>query len=118
MDKPGDYATCVEQLQFLRGKSLTLYTGICLYNTDTGDLQSACETYTVHFKKYSDAEMLNYVALDQPYDCAGSFKAECLGIALFTHLHGDDPNTLIGLPLIRLIQFLKNEGLNVLDSSS
>ena len=117
MDKPADYDHCVEQLRFLKGKSLTFYTGICLYNSDTNTLQNSCEVYTVHFRQYSDEELQNYIRLDQPYDCAGSFKVECTGIALFTHLHGDDPNTLIGLPLIRLIQFLANEGISVLGGS-
>jgi len=114
LDKPGDYQNCVNQLRFVRGKALTFYTGISLYNTSTHNLQSACEVYTVHLKTYSEQELQNYIRFDKPFDCAGSFKAESLGIALFTHLEGDDPNTLIGLPLIRLVQFLENEGSGVL----
>jgi len=118
LDKPGNHENCVKQLRFIRGKVLTLYTGICLYNATTHNLQSACEVYNVHLREYSEQEMQNYILYDQPFDCAGSFKAEGRGIALFIKLHGDDPNTLIGLPLIRLTEFLNNEGLSVLMGST
>jgi len=117
IDKPGNYENCVKQLRFIRGKAVTFYTGISLYNTKTHNLQSACEVYEVQLRAYSELELQNYIRIDQPFDCAGSFKAESLGIALFAHLRGDDPNTLIGLPLIRLSRFLENEGTHILSPS-
>ncbi|MBV1906553.1 MAG: Maf family nucleotide pyrophosphatase [Pseudomonadales bacterium] len=114
LGKPGDYEASVEQLKLIRGKAVTFQTGICLYNTTNGSVQAACETYSVHLKQLTNYEIEHYVRTDEPFDCAGSFRAESLGIALFDRVSGDDPNTLIGLPIIRLVKFLHTAGVNVL----
>ena len=114
LTKPGDVAHAVEQLQQLSGRTVTFFTGLCLYNTQTDRVQLSVEPYTVTLRKLTDAQIVNYVQRDQPFDSAGAFRSEGLGIALFERLEGEDPNTLVGLPLIRLIEFLGNEGVDVL----
>ena len=79
-------------------------------------MQTIVETYKVFFRHLTSTQIDNYLKKEQPYQCAGSFKSEGLGISLFSRLEGDDPNTLIGLPLIQLIQLLDNEGIDVLSS--
>ena len=114
--KPGTHSTAVEQLQKCRGRDLVFLTSICLLNTKTGKTQLSLETYNVSFRELSDQQIDRYLRLEQPYDCAGSFKAEGLGISLFNKMEGEDPNTLIGLPLIALIRMLNNEGIDPLNS--
>ena len=75
---------------------------------------SLVEPFTVHFNQLSQDDIASYLNAEQPYNCAGSFKSEGLGICLFSKLEGDDPNTLIGLPLIKLVELLKQQGINVL----
>jgi predicted house-cleaning NTP pyrophosphatase (Maf/HAM1 superfamily) len=93
-------------------------TGICLFNPTTNRTQTSVETYTVKFRNLTDTQIENYLQREQPYDCAGSFKSEGLGICLFEQLEGNDPNTLIGLPLIALTRMLANEGIDPLDQSA
>lgn len=102
------------QLAKASGNIVTFYSGIALYNSATGHLQSECETFDVHFRQLSAAEIENYVRREQPLHCAGSFKSEGLGITLFQRLEGRDPNTLTGLPLIMLCQMLRRENRNPL----
>ena len=78
-------------------------------------MQSACVPYTVVFKQLTDKMITDYLHKEEPYNCAGSFKSEALGIALFERFEGDDPNALIGLPLIKLVDFLDNEGFSILE---
>jgi MAF protein len=113
LTKPGNFNNAFMQLKNLSGKSITFYTGLCVLNSFTQQKQSCVETYTVHFKTLSDGQITRYLQQEQPYGCAGSFKVEGLGISLFTHVEGKDPNTLIGLPLIALIDFLEKEGIHV-----
>lgn len=80
----------------------------------SGTHETVVEPFDVHFRKLSNDDIENYLRLEQPYNCAGSFKSEAAGIALFNRLVGDDPNTLIGLPLIRLVELLSQQGVNVL----
>jgi MAF protein len=115
LTKPGGAQRAVEQLHQLSGRTVTFFTGLCLYNTRTDRVQSSVETYTVTLRTLTDAQIETYVQRDQPFDSAGAFRSEGLGIALFERLEGDDPNTLVGLPLIRLVEFLGNEGIDVLD---
>lgn len=110
MGKPGDRETAIAQLSLASGKAVTLYTGLCLLNTRSRHEQVVCEPYTVHFRTLSQGQIERYVDKEQPFGCAGSFKSEGLGITLFSRLEGDDPNALIGLPLIRLVELLNNEG--------
>ncbi|MDO6774242.1 Maf family protein [Pseudomonadota bacterium] len=112
--KPLNKQNAVKQLKQASGQSITFYTGLSVIHNVTQQAYSIVEPFTVHFKKLTTAEIERYVDLEQPLYCAGSFKSEGLGIALFERLEGDDPNTLIGLPLIRLIELLKRHNINVL----
>lgn len=114
LGKPGSHARAVAQLRQASGRAVTFLTGLALLNAATARLQCEVVPFTVHFRHLRDQQIENYLAREQPYQCAGSFKSEGLGIALFERLEGDDPNTLIGLPLIRLIRMLEVEGLDVL----
>ncbi|WP_313081450.1 nucleoside triphosphate pyrophosphatase [Atlantibacter sp.] len=102
------------QLTKASGHVVTFYTGLALYNSANGQLQTECEPFDVHFRHLSAEEITGYVEKEQPLYCAGSFKSEGLGITLFNRLSGRDPNTLVGLPLIALCQMLRNEGINPL----
>jgi len=113
LGKPGNRENAIIQLQQSAGKRLTFYTGLCLLNTASNQEQIACESFHVHFRQLSNEQIERYVDREQPFNCAGSFKSEGLGIALFDRLEGDDPNALIGLPLIRLIDMLAEEGVEI-----
>jgi MAF protein len=112
LSKPGNFDNALAQLQRSRGKTVTFYTGLCLYDSANATQQLAVERYQASFRTLTDAQLRHYLTTEQPYDCAGSFKCEGLGITLFTSLSGNDPNTLIGLPLIRLTDMLTNVGLD------
>jgi MAF protein len=114
MGKPGNHKRALQQLNHLSGKRVSFLTGLCLLNSATGHHQICCEPFHVIFRVLQQQEIENYLLKEQPYHCAGSFKSEGLGISLFERLEGDDPNALIGLPLIRLITMLRNEGVDVL----
>lgn len=105
--KPGDHQTAVEQLTAASGRTVTFYTSLCVYNAGTNQYQEAVEPFYVYFRELSESQIDNYLKKEEPYNCAGSFKSEGLGISLFDRLEGDDPNTLIGLPLIQLIRMLE-----------
>ena len=96
------------------GKTVRFLTGLALVNSKTGKVQSLVESFDVSFKALSANQIEFYLQQEKPYQCAGSFKSEGFGISLFSKLEGDDPNSLIGLPLIRLIDLLNNEGIDVL----
>jgi MAF protein len=114
LGKPHNFENGVKQLTKFSGKSITFYTGLCVYDSVNDKPISLVEPFTVHFNQLSQAEIQSYLKAEQPYNCAGSFKSEGLGICLFKKLEGDDPNTLIGLPLIKLIEILKQHDLDVL----
>lgn len=114
LGKPGDHTRAVAQLQAASGRRVVFHTGLCLYNAVADRAQVEVVPFTVHFRKLSSAQIEGYLRREQPYRCAGSFKSEGLGIALFERLEGEDPNTLIGLPLIRLVRMLENEDVAVL----
>lgn len=113
VSKPGDHARACEQLRRCSGKSVEFITGLCLLDSASGRYQLISEPFTVVFRELSDATIERYLERERPYDCAGSFRMEGLGISLFQALRGDDPNSLIGLPLIRLCSMLANEGVAV-----
>ena len=113
LGKPHTHEKAIEQLRFLSGKIVSFHTGLCLFNSESGNTQSTVEVFKVYFRALTDGQIERYLRNEQPYNCAGSFKSEALGVSLFKKLEGDDPNTLIGLPLIRLVEFLSNEGLQV-----
>ncbi|QXO18216.1 MULTISPECIES: Maf family protein [Vibrio] len=112
--KPHTRDKAIEQLLSQSGQAITFYTGLALYNRSTDKAQVVLDTFTVHFRKLTPQMVSRYVDQEQPLHCAGSFKSEGLGIALFERLEGDDPNSLVGLPLIRLIRLLENEQFAVL----
>lgn len=115
LTKSGNFDTAVKQLNKASGKRIVFQTGLCLLNTRTGNTQTACVPYTVVFKPLTQDMIEHYLKKEEPYNCVGSFKSEGLGIALFEKFEGEDPNALIGLPLIKLIEMLENEGFSVLD---
>lgn len=112
--KPHTRDNAIAQLTQFSGHSVTFLTGLALLNVATGNCQLTVEPFTVCFRHLTAAEIIAYVEREQPLDCAGSFKSEGLGISLFSALRGDDPNSLIGLPLIKLLHLLRNEGINLL----
>ena len=112
--KPHTHENAVKQLQNASGKTVTFYTGLCLYNAATQQYQSDVVPFDVVFRKLTDEQIESYLKKEEPYNCAGSFKSEALGIVLFEKLVGDDPNTLMGLPLIRLVEMLEKEDYPVL----
>lgn len=114
LGKPGTHSQALAQLLACQGQRVTFYTGLCLHHTQSGKTSSWVEPFHVHFRQLSQTQLENYLLREQPYDCAGSFKMEGLGIALFERLEGDDPNALIGLPLIRLVSMLSDQGVNIL----
>ncbi|WPL16871.1 Maf-like protein YceF [Thiorhodovibrio winogradskyi] len=116
LGKPGEHQSAIAQLERLSGQHVCFLTGLCLLNTTTGQAHSCCEPFWVSFRRLSKKQISAYVARERPYDCAGAFKSEGLGIALFSRLEGADPNSLIGLPLIRLVSMLAAEGIEVLAS--
>ncbi|QFT10299.1 nucleoside triphosphate pyrophosphatase [Vibrio sp. THAF190c] len=112
--KPHTREKAIEQLSRQSGKSITFYTGLSVWNSVTQKADTRLDTFVVHFRNLTTAQIESYVDKEQPFYCAGSFKSEGLGIALFERLEGKDPNTLIGLPLIDLIDMLEAQGLDVL----
>lgn len=114
LTKPGTRNNAIQQLQHCSGQSIKFHTSICVINSATNEIKSHVETTTVFFKNLTEQQIVRYIDLEMPYDCAGSFKAEGLGITLFTAIQGDDPNALIGLPLIKLIALLNYFGLEIL----
>lgn len=112
LGKPLTHDKAVRQLQALRGKCSTFYTALTLLNARTGSMQTSVAENRVCFRDYSDEEIESYLRKEQPYDCAGSAKSEGLGIILIARMEGEDPNALVGLPLIELVTMLKNEGVS------
>lgn len=112
--KPYTHERAVEQLKTASGRTVMLYTGLALVNSTTGRVQSEVVPFGVTFRVLTDKQIETYLHKEQPYHCAGSVKSEGLGVALLERFDGEDPATLIGLPLIRLIRLLENEGLSIL----
>ena len=114
LSKPHTHKNAIKQLRQSSGNSLTFLSSLTLLNTNTDNIQTIVEPFKVVFKTLSLEQIDGYLQKEKPYNCAGSFKSEGLGIGLFERLEGDDPNALIGLPLIQLIKMLKYEGIDVL----
>jgi MAF protein len=111
--KPHTFEKAREQLLASSGASVSFLTGLALLNTRTGHCQVDCVPFTVHMRELDDARIERYLHAEQPYDCAGSFKAEGLGVTLFRSTEGPDATSLIGLPLIRLVDMLLAEGVQI-----
>ena len=114
LTKPGTHDNCIKQLQLSSGKTLKFYTAVCVLNSTTGDYKADVDSCTVQMKHLTNEEIESYVQKDKPYGCAAAFKSEGLGIALFEKIEGDDPNALVGLPLIKLIKLLNQMDFSVL----
>lgn len=114
LGKPHNFENGVKQLTEFSGKEVVFYTGLCVFDSDTEKTTALVEPFSVYFKELSQQEIASYLKAEEPYNCAGSFKSEGLGICLFEKLQGDDPNTLIGLPLIKLVDLLKQHGIDTL----
>jgi len=114
LGKPGSHEKAVEQLRRMRGKALEFHTALTLLNAETGSVQTANVPVRLVMRNYTDAQIEAYLRKDQPYNCCGSARSESLGIALIARYETEDPNALVGLPLIKLTEMLANEGLDVL----
>ena len=114
LGKPGSSVRAEEQLQQASGKCVEFLTGLCLYQSGDHSYQLDVIPFQVCFRQLSLSQIKQYVALEQPLDCAGSFKWEKLGIALFSKMQGEDVTALEGLPLIRLVDMLAQAGIAVI----
>ncbi len=114
LGKPGGRAANIAQLGAASGRWVDFLTGVCLLDPGSDSCQLDVVQYSVEFRPLSRSQIENYVDRERPFDCAGGFKAEGLGIALFRRMRGDDPTALIGLPLIRLGRMLEKEGVELL----
>lgn len=118
LGKPHNLERATQQLQSFSGETITFYTGLCLLNSKTNNAQVICEPYSITFRDLSPATIGAYLKKEKPYDCAGSIKTEALGISLIKSFNGEDPNSLIGLPLIKLVDMLENEGFNIFTNNA
>jgi len=114
LGKPGSHENAIRQLSSFSAQTVHFLTGLCLHNSLTGQQQYYLDITLVRFRKLNTQDIQNYLLREKPYQCAGSFKSEGLGVALFESIESKDPNALIGLPVIKLVEMLGNEGLNVL----
>ncbi len=112
--KPRNFDNAFGQLKAMRGRTVIFHSALCLYNSSNDRMQSGIVPCEVTFRRYTDDQIRRYLELDEPYNCAGSAKSEGLGIVLVSSMKGEDPNALIGLPLIALIDMLKNEGVEII----
>lgn len=113
LGKPHNLERAQAQLRAASGSSVSFLTGLALLNSRSGHCQIDCVPFTVHFRRLSEEQILRYLQRERPFDCAGSFKSEGLGISLFRSTEGEDATSLIGLPLIRLIDMLLAENLQI-----
>ena len=111
LGKPHTHERALKQLSAASGQCVQFLTGLCLLNSHTGTFQSCVVPFSVHFRDLDKPTLNRYLLKEQPYDCAGSFKAEGLGVSLFTKTEGEDNTSLIGLPLIKLVEMLNQEGI-------
>ena len=114
LGKPGNHARAVQQLRRMRGRKVLFHTALAVVRGDAGFERALSSTVVVSFRELDDAEIEHYLRAEQPYDCAGSAKCETLGIALLDAIESDDPTALVGLPLIRTCELLRQAGLDPL----
>lgn len=113
LGKPGNHERALQQLRRARGKTVRFHTAVCVMRLADGLTLIEEVPFEVEFRELEDAQIERYLRTEKPYDCAGSFKAEGYGICLFRALRGDDPNALIGLPLLKLVTLLERAGIAV-----
>lgn len=111
--KPGNYNNALEQLRQSSGKHVEILTGLCLLDSKNGNMLRTVEVCSIKLRNLTDSIIKNYLIREKPYDCAGSIKSEGLGITLIESITGNDPNSIIGLPLIRLCDFFEEWGLQL-----
>ena len=111
--KPGNHENAVRQLRELSGRDAVFYTALCVHDATSGRTATRVVPYRVKFRVLDDAVIQRYLEREQPYDCAGSAKSEGLGIALIERMEGEDPNALVGLPLIALVDLLGEHGVQI-----
>lgn len=111
LNKPGSFENAKQQLLMCSGKKVSFFTGLCLLDSKTNEYLADNVEFSVFFRELSEQDVEAYLAIDKPYDCAGSFKFESLGITLFERTAGDDPTSIIGLPLIKLATFFKEKSI-------
>jgi len=114
LGKPGGAQANRRQLERASGRRVDFLTGLCLLDARSGREQTDVVPFAVEFRKLGREQIAAYVRRERAYDCAGGFRCEGLGIALFERLEGDDPSALLGLPLVRLVSMLAEEGVDVL----
>lgn len=114
LGKPGTRENAHQQLRACSGQSVDFYTALVLYDSHSGSWQQSLDHFSVQFRELQDAEITYYLQREEPFDCAGSFKVEGLGISLFSSMRGKDYNSLVGLPLLSLCELLRQAGVNPL----
>ncbi len=114
LTKPNNHENAVKQLHQSSGNKLTFFTSLVLLNTYNNAIDTYIDKTNVVFKTLSTKQIENYLQREKPYNCVGAFKSEALGISLIERIEGNDPNSLIGLPLIRLVKMLEKQGIDVL----
>ena len=109
LGKPGGREAAIAQLRAMSGRVVRFHTALCLAHADGRSFAGIDQT-EAHVRALTDAEIARYVDAEQPFDCAGSFKSEGLGIALFERIDNRDPTALIGLPMIATCKLLREAG--------
>ncbi|GGB38153.1 Maf-like protein [Oceanisphaera marina] len=113
LGKPGTLANAKAQLLAASGQRLTFYTGLAVFDAANDQMRTLVEPFSVVFRTLSEAQIARYLELEPALDCAGAFKCEGLGISLFERMDGRDPNSLVGLPLIALVELLGQCGIQI-----
>ncbi|MCP3675708.1 MAG: septum formation inhibitor Maf [Gammaproteobacteria bacterium] len=116
LGKPHVHENAVKQLTAFSGESVQFLTGLCLYNSQTQNIQYVQDITLVQFRQLNQSQINKYLYKEKPYQCAGSFRSEGLGAALFHSIESEDPNALIGLPIMKLVEILANEGVDILEN--
>ena len=114
LGKPGNFDAAFEQLKICKNQVVKFFTGLCVFDPKKNKFYNHCDETKVHFRNLQDFEIKNYLLLEEPYHCAGSFKVESMGNLLFKKVISEDPTALIGLPMIKLAKFLRHCGINPL----
>lgn len=114
LGKPDSHANALKQLKSAQGKSVVFHTGLCVLQHSSAFCRLDDILFEVEFRQLQDEQLEHYLRVEQPYQCAGSFKSEAYGVTLFSRMQGDDPTALIGLPLIRLTSMLEEAGVRVI----
>jgi len=114
LGKPLTHDNAIRQLRAMSGQTVIFYTALTLFNSRTQDIQTEVAVNRVNYRKLTNEQIENYLNKEQPYHCAGSAKSEGLGIALISSMEGDDPNALVGLPLILLVNMLLKQSVPIL----